>query len=65
MTVVEVKKNTLKMDALDWERLNRLKQDFDKVCNSCYCSTCPLEKFCKKYDCPADYLTALSEYLED
>lgn len=65
MQVVPITRNALVFDADDWGRLGALAADFDKVCNSQSCETCPLADFCNKYSNPADYLRRLYEFLDD
>ena len=60
-----VPQNTLIFDSDDWGRLGALMTDFNKVCNSQSCETCPLADFCAKYSNPADYLRRLYEFLDD
>ena len=60
-----VPQNTLIFDSDDWRRLGKLMTDFDKVCNSQSCETCPLADFCNKYSNPADYLRRLYDFIDD
>ena len=65
MKLVEIKKVALEMDTEDWSKLGSLRHDFDKICDSSFCPTCPLAKFCENHDCPGDYLADLYEFLDD
>lgn len=65
MQVVPITKNALVFDADDWGRLGALMTDFNEVCNSQSCCTCPLMDFCAKHPNPADYLKSLYEFLDD
>ena len=44
MKVVPITRNALALDTDDWKRLNTLMTDFDYVCDSQSCDSCPLEK---------------------
>ena len=63
MQIVPVTKNALVFDANDWARLGVLKTDFDEMCNSQLCKTCPLGDFCLEHENPGDYLGHLYEFL--
>ena len=65
MQVVPITRNALFFDADDWGRLGALMTDFNKICDSQTCKTCPLADFCDKYSNPADYLRYLYEFLDD
>lgn len=65
MQVVSITKNALVFDPNDWGRLGALGADFNKVCNSQTCKTCPLADFCCDNPNPADYLKRLYEFLDD
>ena len=65
MQIIPITKNALVFDSDDWGRLTALMTDFDKVCNSQPCQTCPLESFCLDHQNPADFLKSLYEFLDD
>ena len=65
MQIVSITKNALVFDSDDWGRLGALMTDFDKVCNSQPCETCPLWDFCDKHSNPADFLKDLYDFLDD
>lgn len=65
MQIVPITRNALVFDSDDWGRLGALMTDFENVCNSQACKTCPLGDFCAKYSNPADYLRRLYEFLDD
>ena len=65
MQVVSITRNTLVLDADDQNRLSTLVADFDKICDSQTCKTCPLVDFCSANPTPADYLQYLYEFLND
>jgi hypothetical protein len=65
MQVVSITQNALVFDADDWGRLGALMTDFNKVCDSQSCKTCPLGDFCAANPNPADYLKYLYEFLDD
>ena len=65
MQVVPITRNALVFDADDWGRLGALMTDFNKVCDSQSCKTCPLTDFCCDNPNPADYLKRLYEFLDD
>ena len=65
MQVVPITRNALVLDSDDWGRLDTLMTDFDKVCDSQFCETCPLWDFCDKYSNPADFLKNLYAFLDD
>ena len=65
MQVVPITRNALVFDVDDWGRLGALMTDFNKVCDSQTCKTCPLADFCDRYLNPADYLKELYEFLDD
>ena len=65
MQVVPITRNALVFDSDDWGRLGALMTDFNKVCDSQSCKTCPLSIFCDRYPSPADYLKELYGFLDD
>ena len=65
MQIVSITRNTLVFDSDDWKRLNTLMTDFDKICDSQSCKTCPLRDFCDVNPNPADYLKCLYEFLAE
>ena len=65
MQIVPITRNALVFDADDWGRLGALMTDFNKVCDSQTCKTCPLTNFCFENPNPADYLKRLYEFLDD
>lgn len=66
MKIVEIKKTALEIGAEDWSKLGSLRHDFDEICDSCSCPTCPLKTFCENHDCcPGSYLTDLYNFLDD
>ena len=62
---IPIPQNALVFDSDDWGRLGALMDDFNKVCDSQTCKTCPLVDFCDKYSNPADYLRRLYEFLDN
>ena len=65
MQVIPITKNALVFDYDDWGRLGALMTDFDKVCDSQSCSSCPLGNFCLDHENPAEYLNHLYKFLDD
>ena len=65
MKIVPITRNALVFDANDWGRLGALKTDFDKLCDSQLCKTCPLGDFCLDHETPAEYLKCLYEFLDN
>lgn len=65
MKVIPITRNALALDTDDWKRLNTLMTDFDKVCDSQSCESCPLGNFCHEHENPAEFLKNLYEFLDD
>ena len=65
MKVIPITRNALALDPDDWGRLRMLMTDFDYVCDSQSCESCPLEKFCLEHENPAEFLKNLYEFLGD
>lgn len=65
MKLVEVKKTAIEVSPDDWRKLSSLIHDFNQICESNTCFTCPLTKFCEDHDGPVDYLTDLYKFLDD
>lgn len=65
MQIVPVTRNELALGTDDWKRLKTLMTDFDYVCESQSCDSCPLGKFCLEHENPAGYLQDLYEFLDD
>ena len=65
MQVVPITKNTLVIESDDWVRLSALITDFNEICSSQPCESCPLKDFCFENPNPADYLKRLYEFLDD
>ena len=65
MQVIPITRNELALDTDDWRRLTVLLEDFDKVCDSQSCASCPLGDFCLENPNPAEYLKNLYEFLDD
>lgn len=64
MKLVEVKKTAIEVNSEDWRKLGSLSHDFNQICDSSSCPTCPLTKFCENHDCPSDYFTDLYNFLD-
>lgn len=64
MKLVEVKKIAIEVNSEDWKKLASLMNDFNQICDSNSCSTCPLTKFCEAHDCPGNYFTDLYKFLD-
>jgi len=65
MQVVPITRNALVFDADDWWGLGTLMENFNKVCDSQTCQTCPLGDFCFEHENPAEYLKHLYDFLDD
>ena len=65
MKIVPVTRNELALDTDDWKRLKMLMTDFNYMCDSQSCDSCPLGKFCHEHESPAGYLKCLHEFLEE
>ena len=65
MKVIPITRNELALDTDDWKRLNTMMTDFNKLCDSQSCESCPLGEFCLEHENPGDYLGHLYEFLDD
>ena len=65
MQVIPITRNALVFDSNDWGRLGALMTDFNKVCDSQTCETCPLANFCHDHESPGDFLKDLYDFLDD
>lgn len=65
MQIIPVTRNELALGTDDWKRLKTMMADFDYVCDSQSCESCPLGKFCNEHENPAAYLKDLHDFLND
>ena len=65
MKLVEIKKTAIELSPDDWKKLASLQHDFDEICDSCSCPTCPLAKFCENHESPELFLKTLYNFLDD